>query len=351
MSEEKLGKLRGKLKEITEHIDEADSSKTDAVHANVEALARLEKLQVDLQSSGRRTQMVAKEVKDVSERLVIAEDKLAKTTTASEEDEVIREELEAKESEGDERVEELEVNLKEMSRSVESNEIKVVDGERKVKVCENDIAGLQQKADKFEGRVGNLEETIENHGKKLDELEEREGEMGDKETINEEKVDFLDTQLKETEARADAAERMNAVLNNTLFESQTEIEGWVKKTAEIESTMILMDDLADDPAYDLSKRYGADGARASVTASSVKAQWGARDEEAKEASRPSSRASSRGGRGLAKPPKEPTPEPESEEESEEEEEAPPPPAPKPAPAPEPESEEESEEESEDEDSD
>ena len=49
MSDERLGKLRGKLKEITEHIDEADVAKTDAMHANIEAVARLEKLETELQ--------------------------------------------------------------------------------------------------------------------------------------------------------------------------------------------------------------------------------------------------------------------------------------------------------------
>merc|ERR1711962_1153908 len=119
MSEERLGKLRGKLKEITEHIDEADQSKTDAVHSTGEAAARLEKLEVELQSSQRRTQLVAKDPKDISERLSVAEEKLAKAMDQCEEIEATREELEAKEQEGDAAVEELELNLKETTRSVE----------------------------------------------------------------------------------------------------------------------------------------------------------------------------------------------------------------------------------------
>merc|ERR1712096_139708 len=268
---------------------------------------------------------------------------LKKVTEESEEIESTREELESKEQEADERVEELESNLKEMRRTVEINELRAVDGERKHQVCKNDIAKIQERAEKHEARVAQLEELIEGHGKRLEELEETEGAAGEREALNEEKLEFLTVQLKETEIRADTAERMNAVLANTLLETETEIAGWMKKTQDMEDLMLVMDDIADDPAYDLSK--GAGGQRASFTPSSAKDMWGAKDAEAESQSRSSSRASSRA--GLTRAPKSPEPEPEPESEEEEEEEAPAPPPPAPAPAPEPESEEEEESEEED----
>merc|ERR1712013_470923 len=109
MSEEKLGKLRGKLKEITEQSEEIEAS---------------------------------------------------------------REELESKEQEGDERTEELESNLKDMKRTVEMNLLKVVEGDRKNNVCNNEIAKLREKAEKNEAIVTTLEEQIEGFGKRLEELEE-----------------------------------------------------------------------------------------------------------------------------------------------------------------------------------
>merc|ERR1712183_75856 len=260
--------------------------------------------------------------------------------------------------EADERVEELETNVKEMRRTVELNELRVVDGERKVKVCENDIKNIQGKATTYEERVTVLEELIQGHGKRLEELEESEGAAGDREALHEEQVDFLTQQLKETEVRADAAERMNAVLNNFLLEAETEIAAVAKKSQDMEDTMVVMDNLADDPTYDLSKRGG--GSRASSVVTSAKDMWGAKDVAAEAESRSSSRSSSRAGRNTNRTPKVETPEPapapaaeseseeESEEEEEEEEEEAP--APAPAPAPEPEAEE-SEEESEEEDSD
>merc|ERR1712215_346047 len=238
MSEERLGKLRGKLKEITEHIDEADATKTDAVHANIEAMARLEKLETELQSASRRTLMVKKDLADITARGEVSDGKLSKVTVESEE-------IESKEAEAEENIDNLESSLKDMRRSLEINTVRVTDAERKVKVCENDIAKNREKAEGYEARVAAQEGVIESHGKRLEELEESEGAAGEKEALNEEKVEFLTVQLKETEVRADAAERMNAVLTNTMAETEAEIASWAKKTADMEELMINMDNIAD----------------------------------------------------------------------------------------------------------
>merc|ERR1712212_934426 len=226
---------------------------------------------------------------------------------------------------------------------LELNTVRNSDGERKVKVCENDIAKNKEKAEGHEARVAALEEAIQGHGKRLEELEESEGAAGEREALNEEKVDFLTAQLKETEVRADAAERMNAVLTNTMVETENEIAGWAKKTADMEDLMIKMDDLADDPNYDVSKIVAAGKARPSSQPTSAKDMWSAKTAAAPEPadSRSSSRSSSRAGRTTTRTPREPSPEPEPEPKH-----PAPAPAPEPEPEPEPEEEEEEDEESE-----
>lgn len=312
MSDEKLGKLRAKLKEITELIEEADQKKTDAKHETVEAIARLERLEVELQSGKRRIQLIKKDLEDNSARLSVAEEKLGKSTSSSDDVEANRQELEQKESEDDEAIQNLEENIKEMKRTLELNELKVVEGERKRTVCQNDIARLKEKADTFEARVKVLEETIESHGNSLQELETKEGECGDREALNEEKVDFLEGELKETEVRAEAAERNCAVLRNNMLETESEINNWIQKREEIENQMILMDDVADDPAY--AGLGGSDGASRPTTPSTMKERTSMfnkpREKEDDEAS-VSSKASSK----PAETPVAATPEPESASES------------------------------------
>jgi len=335
MAEERLGKLRAKLKEITEHIDEAEAAKTDASHANTEAIARLEKHYTELQSAQRRKILVEQELKDISERLGGQEKKLKLTTDQSEEIEATREELESKEAEGDERIEDLETSLKEMHRNVELNEARALDVERKVVVFTADIEKTQEKATKNENRVVSMEDLIKKHGEKLQELEDNEGEAVDRETISEEKVNFLTGQLKETELRADAAERMHAVLANMVVESENEIAILVKKTQDMEDLMLVMDDIADDPSYDISNRKGYKAG----TPTSAKEMWEAKASAVEpEPERSESRSSSRAGRSTSRTPRDLSPEPEPKEAT-----------PEPEPEPEEEeSEEESDEESEDE---
>ena len=188
---EKLGKLRKKLQEVTELIENADQKKTDCKHADVEANARLEKLEVELQSAGRRIVLIKKDLADTTERLQVDEVKLGRSTETGEEVEKDRDQLETKESEDEEKIETLEEKIKEMKRAREINELKMVESERKTKVCEADIANLRKKAEASEARVAYLEETIEAHGKKLEELEESEGASGEREALNEEKVNFV----------------------------------------------------------------------------------------------------------------------------------------------------------------
>merc|ERR1712096_404913 len=54
------------------------------------------------------------------------------------------------------------------------------------------------------------------------------GAAGEKEALNEEKMQFLERELKDTSVRAETAERMCAVLKNTILETENEINNWVK---------------------------------------------------------------------------------------------------------------------------
>merc|ERR1712180_558982 len=121
-----------------------------------------------------------------------------------------------------------------------------------------EIEKLRTKAEISEARVKVLEEKIESVGKSLSELEEREGAAGEKESLNEEKMAFLERELKDTTVRAEAAERMNAVLKNTSLETEQEIQKWVNRREEMVKQMMVMDDVADDPSY-LCFEGGEDG--------------------------------------------------------------------------------------------
>nr|Q9U5M4.1 RecName: Full=Tropomyosin-2 [Podocoryna carnea]CAB55601.1 tropomyosin [Podocoryna carnea] len=245
--EEKLGKLRAKLKEITEQIDDADQKKVEAKHALVDSLARLEKNEVEVNSAKRRIKLIEKDLEDSSERLKVAEEKLIKVEAEEKKIEEARNLLEEAESADDEKMYNIEEEFKESKRTLESNETKYIEAQRKGVVISRDVEKTRDKADTLEKRVAVLEQTIASAGESLVELEEREGESSEREEINEEKLIFLAGQFKESEVRAEAAERSCNVLERNIFETENEINTWIQKRKEIEDEMIEMDTVADEP--------------------------------------------------------------------------------------------------------
>jgi len=334
-----LGKVRRRLEQATELIEATDEKVIKHKADTLEALARNDKFEVDLQSSKRRIILLHEELRIAKERLAAAEEKLKKTQDTSEEVEKARDEMEASEGDQEAKIEGLEAGIKEMKRRLELNLSKVVESERKHGVCNEEVAKIRERAEKSEGRKKGLEDVIEGHGKSLSELEEREGKAGDREQLNEEKMAFLERELKDTTVRAEGAERMCAVLKNTNEVAQQEVQKWVKRREEMVSSMMVMDDVADDPAYlcfEAATQLEGGGSGRSTPA----ATFGAKAEmfgTKKEGSRPGSRASGGGSRPQTpanKPAPAPAPEPAPAPAP-----APPPPAKEP-PKPEPESEEE-----------
>jgi len=338
-----LGKVRRKLELATELIESTDEKIIKHKADTLEAIARNDKLEVDLGSAKRRIVLIQEDLRVTKERLAASEEKLKKTQETSEEVEKARDEMEGKENEQEETITKLEESIKEMKRNVELNAGKLVESERKHGVCTTEIGRIREKAEKSEARVKVLEGVIEEQGKSLSEIEEREGAAGEKESLNEEKVSFLERELKDTTVRAEGAERMNAVLQNTMLELEQECMGWVKRREDMVSQMSVMDDVADDPSYLCFEVEGGDGGSGRSTPA---ATFGAKSElfGSKGGSRPQSQASnSRPQTPAAAPsPKPPAAEPAPAPEPV----AAPAPAPAPEPAPEP-AKEESEEESDD----
>jgi len=339
MSQENLAKVRRRLEQATELIEKTDEKCANHKTATLNALARSEKLEVDLQSSKRRIVLIHEDLRVTKERLATQEDKLKITQESSEEVEKARDEMESKEQEQEQKMENLETAIKEMKRKSELNASKVVESERKHGVCSSEIAKIRERAENSENRVKVLEGIIGDHGKSLSELEEREGAAGQRETLNEEKMVFLESQLKDTTVRAETAERMHAVLKNTHLETEQEIAKWTKRREDMLSQMLVMDDVADDPSYLCFE--AAEGAGMDSGRSTPAATFGAKAElfgKQKEGSRPGSRASGPGSRPQTpgeKPSPAPAPAPAPE------------PEPAPAPPPAPEKEESEEEESSD----
>jgi len=326
-------------------IEAADQKIVDCRHATLEANARFEKLEVELQSSKRRIVLITKDLEAAHERFGHSDEKCVKATATSEEAEIAREQLENEELSIEENIEKLEENIKDMKRKLELNSGKFVECERKVEVCNNDVARIQKQAEISEARVKVLEGVIEDHGKSLVELEDREGEISEKEELNEEKINYLEGELKETIVRAEAAERNSAVFQNNMMMTETEINNWVKMREDMQQSMLTMDDVADDPAYLVFSTGNADSDSRPGSVNAISSMFGAKsggDDSGDGDSRSNSRtAEPELSDGSETPPREQTPAPVVMAEPEPELQSP------PEPEPEEEEEEGSEEDSDD----
>jgi len=323
MSGDYLNKVKRKLELATGKIEDADQKVLDCKQGTLEAMARFEKLEVELNSAKRRMVLITEDTRVAKERLAAGEEKLTKTSSASEQVEEERAGLENEELTIEEKIENLEEGIKEMKRTLELNSGKMVESERKVKVCEEDKSKIVERSVASEARIKVLEEQIEKYGQSMQEMEEREGAAGDRETLNEDKITFLEQELKTTQVRAEMAERNSAVLKNGNMETQAEIDNWAKRRAEIETSVNVMDDVADDDAYLCFEDDGTGSAPSGGSGRSTPSTFGAKADLFKSGggSQSGSRSGSRAG---SRAEDRPAQTPQKQE-----------PAPAPAPAPEP----------------
>merc|ERR1719193_2701807 len=191
-----LENVRAKLEEFTEYIEKADEEALTHKNDNIEAIARYEKLEVDLAQAKRRIQLIGEDLRVATERLTVQEEKLAKVQAECDADQATRDELESHEGEQEERIDNLDSGIREMKIKCELSASRLVDAGRREEVCRGEITRLTEKSEKDEGRVKVLEERIEGFAASLSDLEEREGEMGETESLNEEKIAFLERELK-----------------------------------------------------------------------------------------------------------------------------------------------------------
>jgi len=102
---------------------------------------------------------------------------------------------------------------------------------------------VSEKAETHEKRMNILEETITSTGESLRLLEDAELESSDKEALNEDKIAFLETQMKEAEIRLEAADRQAQNLERVLLDTDNERNGWIVKREAIEKEMIDIEEM------------------------------------------------------------------------------------------------------------
>jgi len=241
---EMLVNLKARLTEITDLIEQHEEKKISAKNELIYAQGELEKNDADLSNTKRRIELLNIDMKDSSERLESNEKKLKELEESTEKIEQERDKLEEAEGELDEKNDDLEVKKVDMKRELERSEFSYTAEQRRKTVIERDLARLKEKADGFEQRAEILTSTLEKAGQSLMECEEREEEALDREDLNEEKIEFLEGELHDTEIRADIAERACQTVERGIIEIENECNHWKRKVDALAAEMEAMDQVA-----------------------------------------------------------------------------------------------------------
>ena len=239
-----LCNLKARLTEILELIESHDERMINAKNELIYAEGELEKNEADLANTKRRIDLLTIDFNEVTERLKVNEQKLKDLEESTEKIEVERDQLDEAEGILDEQIEEIDEKKNDMKREVERSGQALTSEERRKIVVERDIARLIEKANGLEQRGNILEQTLEKAGVSLMECEEREEAALDREDLNEEKIEFLEGELHETEVRADIAERACQTVERSIIEIENEVNHWKRKVDALAAEMEAMDQVA-----------------------------------------------------------------------------------------------------------
>ncbi|CAB4028151.1 Hypothetical predicted protein [Paramuricea clavata] len=115
--------------------------------------------------------------------------------------------------------------------------------QRKLQVVEADFEkGFQRCEAALAKEQANID-LIERNGEQLRTLEDRDNEAAEREFEAEEKLRFLEEQLKEAVARAESAERDVVRNENIVTSVKLDLQAWVDKRAKVDKEIDKIDEL------------------------------------------------------------------------------------------------------------
>ena len=284
-----MTKLRERLQGFKDKIEEAEERTAAAKELTKNTEAEADQHEVDRNSMKSRIALLKKELQEKLEKLDEKAARLAELTNKStEEGEAVRE-LECVESEGDEQMADLESQLKLTQQELEQTDHRNIELAQKVLQTESELNKAKARCEKASAKIERLDEHIAEASESMKDLQYKDEDASERETVKEEMISFLATELKKVQQTAEDEERRVGRLERMKDVIYEEISRWDSKKKEVMDEMDGMSSLIEE-LNDDDDDVGGRSAPAAVTKP-------AREELP-----------------------EPEPEPEAEEEDEEEEE-------------------------------
>ena len=242
-----MEKVKERLQKLKDGIELAEQRETDAKNGIKELEAKVDILGGEKTTLKSRINVVQAQFNKIQDRLKDSEEKLEATLARTEDSEAIRQELAESEVDDFERSDEVENALKAAAIAKESAAQLVVESERKVVVLTGDLERVEERYETAMLRGDELKERLDGFKEEMYLLENKDRDASDRENVSEEKIKFLETQLREIMSTAETHERdvgKQERLHDTLH---TEIQNWKDKREEIRHEMdVVAGGLLDD---------------------------------------------------------------------------------------------------------
>lgn len=213
-----LDKVKDTLVKLKESIDVAEEREIEAHQQRQEADSRLEKAEEESESYRRRLKLLQADLVKTKKTLEEKQSRLAQVEGRSLDDDEKRREFEGVEVERDDQLIAIEEEaLTAKQEAAESTHI-LMETQRKLQVVEGDMEKVHQRFDAADAKEKACIDTIESNCEEMRTLEDRDNDAAEREIEAEEKLRFLEDQLKEAVVRAENAER-DVVRNENIVAS------------------------------------------------------------------------------------------------------------------------------------
>lgn len=240
-----MDKVREKMQALKDKIEEAEERELMAKAEMKDAEARAYQHESDLDSMQNRMALIEKDLAKTTKQLDEKREKLEQLENKQEEDSEVVRKLEGVELDGDERLIELEEMLKEATAQADQFDHRNIEIIQKLQQTESELAKQRARADAAEALLEKLQTSVDEAGDNLKNLEMKDSNASQWEAETEEKIQFLEEQLKEILAQAEDTERRCAPLERTLDEHSVQIEEFRRKKEEVEKEMEEMAELVE----------------------------------------------------------------------------------------------------------
>ena len=241
-----MDKLKGRMKQLKNDIEEVEQREFDAKNSTKEVEEKFEKKEGERTTLASRINVVRAELVKIRKRLAEANEKLEDAEDRSSHSEVRRKQLAVTEVDDFDYSEEVGSAVKTAATTRTSAEHTVAEAERKVVVLEADLSRADKKREAFVARVDALSTKIAQIGDEIRALTDADLDASQREDVSEDKAKFLEAQVRQTLAKAEAQERQNVTSGRTCDELKLEIGTWIEKLENVNEQMDEMSCIIGD---------------------------------------------------------------------------------------------------------